>query len=63
MIYYDSNDVSKGIYVNKTRESKEWDICCYWHVLKKWLKFQRNVWNECYDLEVTLSTTIVTFLF
>ena len=63
MIYYDSNDVSKGIYVNKTSESKEWDICCYWYFLKKWLKSQRNIWNRCYDLLVTMSTTTVTFLF
>ena len=34
MLYYDSIDVSEGIDVDKTSESKECDICCYWHLLK-----------------------------
>ena len=29
MIYYDRVDVSEGIDVNKTSESKEGDICHY----------------------------------
>ena len=29
MLYYDIIDVSEGIDVNKTSESKECDICCY----------------------------------
>ena len=35
MLYYDRNNVCEGIDVNKTRESKEYDICCYWYFLKK----------------------------
>ena len=30
MLYFDRIDVSKGIDVNKTSESKEYDICRYW---------------------------------
>ena len=29
MIYYDKIDVSEGIDINKTSESKECDICHY----------------------------------
>ena len=29
MLYFDIIDVSRGIDVNKTRESKECDICHY----------------------------------
>ena len=29
MLYYDKMDVSEGIDVNKTSESKECDICHY----------------------------------
>ena len=29
MLYYDRTNVSEGIFVNKTSESKECDICHY----------------------------------
>ena len=32
MIYYDRNDISEGIDVNKTRQSKQFDICHYWYI-------------------------------
>ena len=31
MIYYDRTDVSEGIDVNKTSESKDWDVYHYWY--------------------------------
>ena len=31
MLYYDRIDVSDGIDVNKTSESKGYDICHYWY--------------------------------
>ena len=31
MIYYDKNDISEGIDVNKTSASKECDDCHYWY--------------------------------
>ena len=33
MLYYKRTDVSEGIDVNKTSESKECDICHYWYFL------------------------------
>ena len=30
MLYFDISDVSKGIVVNKTNVSKEFDISHYW---------------------------------
>ena len=50
MLYYNRIDFSKGIAVNKTSESKECDICYYWHFLNKDFMFQANVCNRCYDL-------------
>ena len=35
MIYYDRIDVSEGIDVNKTSESKECNICHYWYFLNE----------------------------
>ena len=49
MLYYFRIDVSDGIYVDKTSESKECDICHY-YVLNKGFNFQPNVCNWCYDI-------------
>ena len=48
--YCDRIDVSEGIDVNKTNDSKEWNICHYWYFLNKGFKFQPNVCNGCHDL-------------
>ena len=50
MIYYDGIDLSEGIDVNKTCDSKECDICHYWYFLNKGFKFQLNVCNGYHDL-------------
>ena len=47
MLYYDRIDVSKGIDINNTSESKE---CHYWYFLDKGFKFQSEVWNGCHDV-------------
>ena len=44
MLYYFRIDVSDGIDVDKTSESKECDICHY-YVLNKGFTFQPNVCN------------------
>ena len=45
MLYFDRIDVLKRIDVNKTRASKEFDICHFWYFLNKGFKLQRNVCN------------------
>ena len=50
MLYYDRIDVSEGIGVNKTSESKKCDICHYQYFLDKGFTFQQNVCNVCHDL-------------
>ena len=39
MLYYDRIEVSEGIDVNKTSDSKECNICHYWYILDKSFKF------------------------
>ena len=39
MLYFDVFGVSQGIDVNKTRASKECDICHYWFFLNHSFKF------------------------
>ena len=46
-------DVSEGIDVTKTSESKECNICHYCFFLKKCFKFQPNGCNGCHDLLTT----------
>ena len=50
MLYYDRTDVSEGIDVNRTSETKECDACHYWYFLNKSSKFQPNVCKRCHDL-------------
>ena len=50
MLYYDGIDASEEIDVNKTNESKEYDICHYWYFLDKGFKFQPHVYKGCHDL-------------
>ena len=50
MLYYDRIDVSERIHFNKTRVSKECDICHYWYFWNKRFGFQPNVCNGCHKL-------------
>ena len=50
MIYYGRIDVSEGINVNETSDSKKCDIFHYWYFLNKDFKFQPNVCNRCHVL-------------
>ena len=49
MLYYNRTYVSEDIDVNKTNESKESDICHYWHFLNQVFKFQPYSSNKCHD--------------
>ena len=48
-LYYEKIEVSEGINVNKTSESKECDACHCWYFLSKGFKIQPNVCNEFLD--------------
>ena len=50
MLYYDRIEVSEGMDVNKTSESKECNICHYCYFLDEGFKFQLYVWDICHDL-------------
>ena len=50
MLCYDTINVSEGIDVNKTSESKEHNICHYWHFLDEGYKFQPYACNGCHDV-------------
>ena len=50
MLYYDRIDVSDGIHVDKTIESKECNILHYWYFLNKGFKFQSYVCNRSHNL-------------
>ena len=52
MLYYDRIDVSEGIDINKTNESRECDICRYWYILNNGFKFQPNFCNGCHGYDI-----------
>ena len=45
-------DVSEGIYINKSNESKECMICHYWYFKDIGYKFQPSVCNGCHDISM-----------
>ena len=62
MLFFDRNDVSEGIDVNKTSKSKGCGIRHYWYFLDKGFQFQPNVCNGCHDLlmmSMSLSDTAI----
>ena len=51
MLHYERIiDVSVGIDVNDTSESKQCDICRYWYILDKGFKLHPDVCKECHDV-------------
>ena len=50
MLEYDRIDISEGIVVNKTRLSKECDICHYWYIKDISFKYEKYLCNGCHDL-------------
>ena len=50
MIGYQKINVSEGIDVKKTSESKERELCHYWFFKDVGLKFEKHVCNGCHDL-------------
>ena len=43
-------DISEGIDLNKSYESKERDICHYWCFLDKNFNYKPYLCNGCHDL-------------
>ena len=43
MIHFNKTVTSGGIDPHKSNESRERDICYYWHFLDKGFKYQKNV--------------------
>ena len=50
MLEYDRIDISEGIDVNKTKLSKECDICHYWYFKYIGFKYEPYLCNVCHDL-------------
>ena len=50
MLQYEKTDVSEGIDVNKTRASKECELCHYWFFKDVGFKFEEHICNGCHDL-------------
>ena len=51
MLYYDRNDINKGIDHTKNNRSKECMICHYW-VFNHWFNFEGSVCNVFHELMI-----------
>ena len=52
MLQYNRIDVSEGIDINKTSESKECMLCHYWYFKDVGYKFQPYVCNGCHAVSM-----------
>ena len=50
MLEYDRIDISAGININKTKASKECEICHYWYFLDKNFNYGPYLCNGCHDV-------------
>ena len=50
ILEYDRIDISDGIDINKTSESKKYDICHYWYFLNKNVNYEPYLCNGFHDL-------------
>ena len=50
MLKYDRIDISEGIDVDKTNESRECKFCHYWYFLNKNFKYGPYLCDGCYDI-------------
>ena len=50
MLEYDRIDISEGIDVNKTNESKECMLCHYWYFLNKNFSYGPYLCDGCYNI-------------
>ena len=50
MLAYERIDISDGIDVNKSDESKECTLCHYWYVLDKNFSYGSYLCDGCYNM-------------
>ena len=50
MLKYDRIDISEGIDVDKTNESRECKFCHYWYFLNKNFSYGPYTCDGCYDI-------------
>ena len=50
MLKYERIDVSEGIYLNKSNNSKQCDICHHWYFLEKIFNYEPHLCNGFNDL-------------
>ena len=64
MLEYGRIDISKGINVNKTNLSKEYDICHNWLFEDIGFKYENYLCNGCHDLmQKAMSFNNVTIVY
>ena len=51
MLKYDKSDISEGIDVDKTNESRKCKFCHYWYFLKKTFSYGPFTCDGCYMVQ------------
>ena len=62
MLEYDRIDISEGIDVKKTIESKEFKICHYWYFKDIGFKYEPHLCNGCHGLMQKVLIILLLFM-
>ena len=62
MLAYERIDISDGIDVNKSDESKEWTLCHYWNFLDKSFSYGPYLCDGCYNITQKCNKLIVAII-
>ena len=52
MLEYDKTDISEGIDVNKSSNSRECSLCHFWYFINKNFNYRKYICNGCHDMSV-----------
>ena len=57
MLEYDRIDISEGIDVNKTSNSRECSLCKFYYFLNKNFSYQTHLCDGCHDMSMKANST------